>query len=121
MSNKVLIKEVVGYKGHSISANGSVNLTLKAAYEEITNSVGLLQMLNNDVTIKANAGGEKLNLGSFRIKSITFDGDGESVLKFNSITDFVSVGDLSKLVTPDPFKVMFAADIENEDGSDEED
>ena len=45
----VKVKEVVKYGGHSLSANGSVNFTLKASYSELTNTIQLMQMLNNDV------------------------------------------------------------------------
>ena len=51
---KVKVKGMYGYKGHNISANGSVNLTIVGKYSELTNSVKLLQMLNNDVTIQIN-------------------------------------------------------------------
>ena len=50
---KVKVKEVVKYGGHSLSANGSVNFTLKAQYSELSNTIQLMQMLNNDVSIKA--------------------------------------------------------------------
>ena len=46
---KVKVKEVVKYGGHSLSANGSVNFTLKAQYSELSNTIQLMQMLNNDV------------------------------------------------------------------------
>ena len=38
----IKVKEVVRYGGHSLSANGSVNFTLKASYSELTNSVQIL-------------------------------------------------------------------------------
>ena len=118
---KISVVEMVGYKGHSISANGSVNLTLKAMYSELTKSVELLQMLNNDVTIKAKKGAEKAKkLGIFRIKSITFDGDGESVIKLNSIVDYVEIDNINDIVGGDEFKVLFSADIEDEENEEEE-
>ena len=49
----IKVREVVKYAGHSLSANGSVNFTLKASYSELTNTIQLMQMLNNDVFIKA--------------------------------------------------------------------
>lgn len=51
------VKEVVTYGGHSLKASGSVDLTLKAGYSELTNSIKLMQMLNNDVSIKAKVPG----------------------------------------------------------------
>lgn len=45
------VKEVVTYGGHSLKASGSVDLTLKAGYSELTNSIKLMQMFNNDVSI----------------------------------------------------------------------
>lgn len=118
--NKVSVKSIMSYKGHTISANGSVNLTLHAKYGEITNSVGLLQMLNNDVNIKVKMEGNVIKLGNFRIKSIQFEDDGESTVKFNSINDFVDTDGLNQLVTPDEFNVLFSASIEDEGEKDDE-
>jgi len=121
----VKVKQVVTYGGHSMSANGSVNLTLKAAYSELTNSVQQLQMLNNDVSIKAKLpGGKPMKLGMFRIKQIAIDGDGESVLKFNGLSDYIEMDNLNLLpLNSDDnkeFVVMLEAEIEDENGEDEE-
>ena len=56
----VKVKEIVKYGGHNLSANGSVNLTLRASYSELTSTIQLMQMLNNDVNIKAKIPGEKV-------------------------------------------------------------
>ena len=56
----IKVKEVVVYGGHSMSANGSVNLTLKAQYSELPNSIRMMQLLNNDVDIKAKAPGSEV-------------------------------------------------------------
>lgn len=115
----VKVKEVVKYAGHSLSANGAVNLTLKAGYSELTNSMKLLQMLNNDVIIKAKVPGEKAKkLGAFRIKQVVIDGDGESVLKFNGLNDFVEMDNLNSLPLNDSdvkeFVILVEAEIELE-------
>lgn len=114
------IKQVVSYGGHSASANGAINLTLKASYSEMTKSMKLLQMLNNDVTLKAKLPNEKpVKLGMFRIKQVVFDDDGESVLKFNGLKDYIETDELNALPTNDSdnkeFVVMYEAEIENED------
>lgn len=121
----VKVKQVVTYGGHSMSANGSVNLTLKAAYSELTNSVQQLQMLNNDVSIKAKLpGGKPMKLGMFRIKQIAIDGDGESVLKFNGLSDYIEMDNLNLLPLNsddnNEFVIMLEAEIEDENGEDEE-
>lgn len=114
--NKIEVKAVVSYGGHSVSPNGSVNLTVKSAYSELTKTVSLLQLLNNDVHIKARlAGGKPFEVGSFRIKDIRIDGDGESVIKFNSLVDYVEVNMLNELVTKDLFTVRMAGEIEPEE------
>lgn len=118
--SKVKVKEVVKYAGHSLSANGSVNLTFKASYSELINTIQVMQMLNNDVTIKAKKPDEKaMKLGSFRIKNIGIDGDGESVIKFNSLNDFVEVDNLNSLVTSKEFVVLMEAEIEAEENVEE--
>lgn len=123
----IKVKEVVKYGGHSLSANGSVNFTLKAAYSELTNSIKLMQMLNNDVNIKAKVpNGKPMKLGMFRIKQIIIDGDGESTIKFNGLNDYIEMDNLNLLpLNSDEnkeFVVLMEAEIEEEDdGEDGED
>ena len=119
MSEKLKVKQVVKYGGHSASANGAINLTLKAEYSELVNTVSLFQMLNNDVLLKAKIPGNRpVKLGVFRIKQIIVDGDGESIIKFNSIKDFIETDELNALPTNDSdvkeFAVLYEAEIEKE-------
>lgn len=116
----IKVKEVVKYGGHSLSANGSVNFTLKAAYSELTNTIKLMQMLNNDVNIKAKIpGGNPMKLGMFRIKQIVIDGDGESIIKFNGLNDYIEMDNLNLLPMNNDdnkeFSVMMEAEIEEEE------
>lgn len=119
----VKIKEVVTYAGHSLSANGSVNLTLKASYSELVNTIQLMQLLNNDVKLKAKIPSQKaINLGFFRIKDIRIQGDGESTIKFNGLNDYIEMDNLNTLVSKDEFVVMYESDVEiegDEDGDSE--
>lgn len=122
----VKIKEVVTYAGHSLKANGAVDFTLKAAYSELTNSIQMMQMLNNDVDIKAKLPGHSpMKLGQFRIKQIVIDGDGESVLKFNGLNDYVELDNLNLLPLNNEdnkeFQILAEAEIEMEDENDGED
>lgn len=121
----VKVKEVVKYGGHSLSANGSVNFTLKASYSELTNTIQMMQMLNNDVTIKAKLpAGKPMKLGMFRIKQIIIDGDGESTLKFNGLNDYIEMDNLNLLPLNNDdnkeFVIMMEAEIEieGEEGED---
>lgn len=122
----VKVKEVVKYAGHSLSANGSVNFTLKASYSELTNTIQMMQMLNNDVTIKAKLpAGKPMKLGMFRIKQIVIDGDGESTLKFNGLNDYIEMDNLNILpLNSDEnkeFVIMMEAEIEVEEEEGEDD
>lgn len=119
------VKQVVSYKGHSLSQNGSVNFNLKASYSELTHTIEAMQMLNNDVKIKSKAPGSKpMNLGMFRIKQIVIDGDGESTLKFNSLSDYVELDNLNSLPLAmddnKEFQIVMQADIELEEEDAEE-
>ena len=117
----VKVKSMMSYGGHSSRANGSVDLTLVAKYSELTNSMQLLQMLNNDVNIQVKKGSDKpFKLGMFRIKSVNFNGDGESKIKLNSLNDFVDMDNMNELITQDEFTVLFSAKIEEEEEDDEE-
>ena len=113
---KIEVKEVVNYKGHSVRANGSVDLSFSSMYDELTNTISCLQMLNNDVTIIAKIPNEKpVKLGMFRIKSIIIDDDGEGTLKFNSIDINVELDNLSRIVTSEKFQIKMIAEIEKEE------
>ena len=121
----IKVREIVKYGGHSLSANGSVNFTLKASYSELTNSIKLMQMLNNDVSIKSKAPGDKaMKLGIFRVKQIIIDGDGESVLKFNGLNDYIEMDNLNLLpLSTDEnkeFAVLMEAEIEEEESENDE-
>lgn len=123
---KVKVKEVVKYGGHSLSANGSVNFTLKAQYSELANTIQLMQMLNNDVSIKAKIpDGSPMKLGFFRVKQIVIDGDGESTIKFNGLNDYIEMDNLNLLpLNSDEnkeFVVLMEADIETDEMEDIED
>ena len=119
----IKVREVVKYAGHSLSANGSVNFTLKASYSELTNTIKMMQMLNNDVNIKAKLpAGKPMKLGMFRIKQIVIDGDGESTLKFNGLNDYIEMDSLNVLpLNSDEnkeFVIMMEAEIESEEVED---
>lgn len=119
----VKVKEVVTYGGHSISANGSVNLTFKAQYSELVNTVQSLQLLNNDVFIKARVAGMKpMKLGMFRVKDVNVSGDGSSTIKFNGISDYIEVDNLNTLPLKDSdtplFNILMEAEIEEEGDND---
>lgn len=120
----VKVKEIVKYNGHSLSANGSVNLSFKAMYGELTNTIKTMQMLNNDVMIIAKVGKNKLKLGMFRIKDIRIGGDGESTIKFNGLSDCVEMDNLNELPLRDSesqeFPVLMSAEIEEEENEDNE-
>lgn len=116
----VKVKSVVKYHGHSLSANGSVNFNLKASYSELTNTIQMMQMLNNDVIIKAKLpAGKPMKLGMFRIKQIVIDGDGESTLKFNGLNDYIEMDNLNLLPLNNDdnkeFVIMMEAEIETEE------
>ena len=117
----VKVKQVVKYDGHSLSSNGSVNFKLRASYSELVNSIKLMQMLNNDVTIKAKVPGSKvMKLGIFRIKQIVIDGDGESKITFNGLNDFIEMDNLNLLPLKNSeetneFQVLYESNIEDEE------
>ena len=118
---KIAIKEIVNYKGHSVKTNGNVDLSFSAMYDQITKSIEVLQLLNTDVKISAKLPGKKpVMLGSFNVKNVLFDNDGESVLKFNTMTDFVEMNNINSIITQDSFQLKLEADVEIENSNDEE-
>ena len=118
---EVKVGMVGTYNGHSLKQSGSVDLTFKCPYSELTEYIKSIQMLNNDVSIMVKLAGEKpLKLGMFRIKEIRVDGDGEGTLKFNSINDYVEVNNLNKIITKEPFKIRLRSDVEIEEEEENE-
>lgn len=122
------VKQVVTNAGYRVGANGSVSISFAAKYSELTNTIKLQQLLNNDVEIKAKVptGTGKpqvLNLGNFRVKRTTIDADGESKVEFNGITDYIEMDNLNKLpLNSDDLKeftILVTADIESEDGEED--
>lgn len=127
MSTKnIKIKDVVKYGGHNQSANGSVNLTLIAAYGELVHTIEASQLLNNDIFVKFKLPGMKAEkLGMFRIKQLIIDGDGESKIKLNGLSDYIEMDKINLLPlrtdeTPE-FNVLFEAEVELEGGDDDDD
>lgn len=124
---KAKVRAMCSYGGHGIKMNGNVDLTLKSKYSEMPNYIQLIQMLNNDVSITVKTTDEEFSLGVFRVKEIKVDHDGEGILKFNSLNDFVETDNLNKLITAKDtapeFGVTFEAEIELEESAveDEED
>lgn len=123
METTIKVKQVAKYDGHNINANGAVNFKVKAAYGELTKTIELMQMLNNDVVIKAKIPGSKpIKLGMFRIKSINIDGDGESKVQFNGLNDYIELDNLNTLPTKNEdsdsngeFTLLYEAKVEIED------
>lgn len=101
-------------------------MTFKSKYGELVNTVNLLQMLNNDIDVIAKVPGEKDKVVGkyFRIKQITVDGDGESTLKLQGVSDFVDVEVLAGLPFKNAeipeFRITVKSSIELE-GSDDDD
>lgn len=122
----VKVQEVVKYGGHTLAANGKVTLTLNAAYSELSNTVQISQMLNEDVTIKARVPGKKaVMLGSFRVSKIEVFDDGESRVKFSGISDYVEMDNLNSLPlkgedVPE-FRVLIEAEIDDSENEEDED
>lgn len=122
------VKEVVTNAGYRVGANGSVSISFAAKYSELTNTIKLQQLLNNDVEIKAKVptgtgNPQVLKLGNFRVKRTTIDDDGESKVEFNGITDYIEMDNLNKLpLNSDDLKeftILVTADIESEDGEED--
>lgn len=119
---RVEVKIIGKYNGHSVKANQSVDLGIKASYDQLSQAVQLLQMLSNDVTIKAKLPDSKpFSLGTFRVQAVNVSHDGESAIKFNSMADFTEVDNFSKLIGSELVILRVSADIELEDSDDEED
>lgn len=123
---KITINQMVKYGGHNVSANGVVNLTLVAKYGELTKTISLMQLLNENISMKARVGSFKpMLLGTFMIKQIIVDGDGESKIKLSSSMESVELDNINKLpqtISDDSqeFAVRIEATIDGEEEESEE-
>lgn len=121
---KVQVKESVKYGGHNQNPNGVVSLTFIAPYSELTKSIETMQMLNENVSIKAKLQKQPVvMLGTFMIKQVVIDGDGESKLKFQGMSDFIEMDNLNMLplqsADVSEFKICMEADVDIEEEDDE--
>lgn len=113
---KISIKEFVRYNGHNVKSNTTVSLNFKAMYSELTKTIQVLQLLNNDVKITA---GDK-PLGTFRVKNVSVSDDGESTLKFESMADAVEMDNLNSLINlENEVVIVMESVVDLEDGNEE--
>lgn len=110
------------YNGHSIKNNGDVDLNFKIPYSEITSGLLLTQMLNANINIVAKVGaGKPINLGTFMLKNLSIDRDGETKIKFNSEVDnaeVVNFVDLAERETIVKLKCEAMVEVEEDDSED---
>ena len=120
MEKKIDFKVVAKYNGHQVKPSGAVDLNLVCEYGEMRNTIQLLQLLSNDIKLSVKKPSEKpFKLGTFRLQALNYDHDGQAKIRFNSMTDFVEVDELNRLIPDeeeDRFVVRFAAEVELEEG-----
>lgn len=118
---KIKIREVVGYNGHNVKANGIVLLNLKAMYSELVKTIQVLQLLNNDVKISVVQGKSEESLGMFRVKNVNISDDGESVLKFETLAEAAEMDVINSLVGKEgEFVINMFAEVDLEEDEDED-
>lgn len=119
---KIDFKVPCKYNGHDVKASGVVNVNFKSEYADLTETVSLLQVLNNDIKVGIKLPDEKpFSLGLFRLANYNVGHDGEVKIKLSSTSDFAEVDNLNKLIINEPFVVRFKAEVEIEDENDSED
>jgi len=122
VSKEIAIKSVAAYNGHSIRNNKSVNLGLVFVYGELPNYIKLIQLLNENIEIIVKIEAQKsFSLGSFMLNEFKIDHDGQGIMKFNGMLDYVESDNLNCLVGQ-LFKVRFKAtvdDVSDVEGEDE--
>lgn len=111
----VKIKAKVSYNGHNANAAGIINLNLIFSYEELTNAIQLVTCLNNDIQIFVKEGKTTNKLGTFTIKNITINNNGEAKIKFSSLLDAVNLEYINNIIDKEIIKALFVCDevIEN--------
>lgn len=114
-------KGLASFNSLSISQKQVVTLKFKLRYDEMLTSVNLLQGLNSDITIHAKPPvGKALNLGLFRIGSISFDRDGNATIPFTSLVENVNLDNICNIVDEETIILKFLAVLELPDNSETE-
>lgn len=113
MAKEIKVKSVAKYNGHSFKQNKAVDLSVRFEYSELPNYVKLIQLLNENIIIKVKQSDKPVKkLGTFMLKEIKIDHDGEGIVKFNSMLDYVEADEINALVGDGLFKIMFEAQTE---------
>jgi len=118
MSKKVKldVTMVSEYGGHSCKSNSNVDLTLLQEYGELTKALQIVPMMNADVKVMVKIPGSKAgSVGTFMLKQIIVDGDGQSKIKLNSDIDSVELETLNALVQQEKFQIRCLATVELEE------
>lgn len=108
-------KVVATYASHSVNQAGAVKVTMKAGYDQLEGSTNLLKMLQGNIEVKVKLLEKKpFILGVFKLASLSFDKNGVSTIKLESITDAIDSDRLQEIVTMDLMQVKFSCKVEDE-------
>lgn len=96
---KVKVSATGFYAGHSIKANGTLDLKMTFSSNEMSNTVKFLAMIGKPLKLGIFADGEKpTNLGEFTIDKIEFTKNAETKMKFASTKDYVVIQNMVSLL-----------------------
>lgn len=116
---RVAVKLVVHYGGHSVKANGGIDLKFDLDYSELTQTIQMQQMLNNYIVLRAKHTDESepFQVGMFRLKKTEINSDGTSKLVFDGDVDSTETSNLNRLVNHKDVRYVVRAesDIEVEE------
>jgi len=121
MANEIKFKAVGNYRGHSVKQNGILELNLGFKYEELTKTVMATQLLNENVALYAKLSSGVESLGSFMVKNISIDHDGNSQVRYNTNMDHAEANTINELarLKGEDVRFLFKATVEEEGGEDE--
>lgn len=111
------------YDGHHIKGNGDLDLNFKMPYSELLSVIKITQMINTNINVSARIANKKpFKLGTFMMKNISIDREGESKVRFNSEVNTVEMENFVSLAEKDQIiKLMCEASIPEENDSDDDD
>lgn len=119
MSRKrVTIDQNVSLDGYSVSSRGIVTITLYAGYVELPQTIRLMDLMGEYITLSSFALGEEpMLLGNdFRIKQITVDANCDQKIRLHGVQETIDVSSISKLPArgdeDSEFTVTYEAEIE---------
>lgn len=99
MANENNIVKAKGiYNGSTVKKDFQVELKFLFIDDQLPKALGFVAAIGKNIKLKAQVVDDKLDLGSFNIKKIQIDKNGNTLVVFTSIIDYVNIEQINGLL-----------------------